>query len=365
MAHFGFFAFRWERFGRTLSSCREATEPSPLRVMVHTVLNVMGLVFSLLAATAWAGHSEPASPPLELLAEYPVEGMVGGNLSGLARCGDSWWAVSDREDERIYRLVAEDNEWRAVAEEFSAPSPPDAGLPSFLVLAAKARGILTGQLDLEGISCDDSGNRYLVSESYAAVLKLAVDGSSTWLDLPSSMVAAAREAGLLQRVNALYEGVAVSADGTRLWLAAERQGRGILRVDLDGDGSCAAGCILLAEDKLIRPPPALGPDTRPADFSALALYGDRLFTLERLAHRVCRRDPDSGALERCWSYADAALAESRRYESPYGLAEALWLDDSGVWIGVDNNDLVRVDGEARPTVWHFAAPPGGWLEGVP
>ena len=299
---------------------------------------------------------------LELLAEYPVEGMVGGNLSGIAHCDGSWWGVSDREDDRLYRLVAEGGEWRAVAEVFSAPPPPDSGLPTFLTMAAKARGMLVdGQLDLEGISCDDDGNRYLVSESYAAVLRLAADGSSAWLDLPRALVTAAREAGLLQRINALYEGVAVNGDGTRLWLAAERQGRGILKVDLDGRGDCAGGCILVAEDSQIQPPPALGSEPRPADFSGLALHGDRLFTLERLAHRVCRRDPDSGAVERCWSYADTALATPRRYDSPYGLAEALWLDDSGAWIGVDNNDQVRADGEGRPTVWHFAAPPGGWM----
>ena len=30
--------------------------------------------------------------------------MRGGNLSGLALCGNALWTVSDRDDDQIYRL---------------------------------------------------------------------------------------------------------------------------------------------------------------------------------------------------------------------------------------------------------------------
>ena len=40
--------------------------------------------------------------------------------------------------------------------------------------------------------------------------------------------------------------------------------------------------------------------------------------------------------------------------------EALSLDTKGAWIGVDNGNHVRADGEKRPVVWRFAAPQGGW-----
>ena len=153
----------------------------------------------------------------------------------------------------------------------------------------------------------------------------------------------------------------MDAGGTTLWLAAERQGRGLVRVDLAG-GDCAEGCVPVAEDKTIQPPSALGRDPLPADFSALALFGGKLFTLERLAHQLCRRDAGSGAVERCWSYAAAALADQRRYDSRYGLAEALWLDEGAAFIGIDNNQLALLDGDERPLVWHFAAPAGGWLD---
>lgn len=42
------------------------------------------------------------------------------------------------------------------------------------------------------------------------------------------------------------------------------------------------------------------------------------------------------------------------------MAEALALDAQGAWIGIDNGNHVRADGERRPIVWRFAAPAGGW-----
>ncbi|WP_267188470.1 lipase secretion chaperone [Pseudomonas aeruginosa] len=85
------------------------------------------------------------------------------------------------------------------------------------------------------------------------------------------------------------------------------------------------------------------------------------FTLERLAHQICRRDLAQAKVERCWSFASAVLAPERRYELPYGVAEALSLDDKGAWLGIDNGDHARADGDVRPFVLRFAAPAGGWL----
>ena len=97
------------------------------------------------------------------------------------------------------------------------------------------------------------------------------------------------------------------------------------------------------------------------DMSAYQAYFDgKLFSLERLEHRICRRDPTTGAEEKCWSFVAAALAEGRAYPEPYGVAEALWLDQEGAWLGLDNNDLARADGERRPLLWQFKAPAGGW-----
>ena len=54
-------------------------------------------------------------PELALQSEHPVEGMRGGNLSGLAVCAGELWAVSDRDDDQIYRLDTHEPLWHAEA----------------------------------------------------------------------------------------------------------------------------------------------------------------------------------------------------------------------------------------------------------
>lgn len=329
----------------------------------------------LLAACAWADVAWESTgiTELELLEEYPVEGIAGGNLSGLSWCGNALWAVSDRDDDRIYRLDTSASPWQAKAETFTAPPAPDSGLSLLLRTGASVRGLLfgagqvfgagqgkNGALDFEGLSCDAHGNRYLVSESRAAVLRLRGDGGVEWLALPRSLVEKAHNQGMLLHFNALYEGVAVDDSADRLWLAAERQSRGLLLVHRKALSPCSGGCVLLSEGDEVLPPKALGDKPLPGDFSALDFYQGKLYALERLAHRICRRDVATGAVEKCWSFAATALVDQRRYDTPYGVAEALLISAEGALVGVDNNDDIRRDGEQRPIVWRFAAPAGGW-----
>jgi len=81
-----------------------------------------------LAGLLWAAGAlaEPGAPEqLRLLSEHPVEGIAGGNLSGLAQCGEALLAVSDREDDRLYRLNGSGSGvWQAEAESFRAPPAP-------------------------------------------------------------------------------------------------------------------------------------------------------------------------------------------------------------------------------------------------
>lgn len=310
-------------------------------------------------------RAEAPLAELTLQAALPVDDMPSGNLSGLARCADGvWWAVSDREDDRLYRLQPGDGRWLARGEAFVAPPPPPSGLPWGLStgnrLLASLRG---GALDFEGLACDAGGNRYLLSESQVGVLQLPSFGAARWLELPPQLLRQARARGLLLHFNALLEGLAVQPDGSRLWLAAEREGRGLLALQQGRERwRCAeAGCVLLAESgRALRPLDPPGSAAQPLDFTGLSWHAGKLYSLERLQHRVCRRDADSGAAERCWSFAAAALAPDLRYDTPYGVAEALWLDDSAVWIGLDNGGAPNAAGERRPLILQFAAPAGGW-----
>lgn len=316
-------------------------------------------LLSVFGGSAWAAN---AAQELALVGEHPVEGIEAGNLSGLAWCGDGLWAVSDRDDGVLYRLDASETIWRAESEPFTAPPPPDSGLS----WGTRVRSLLTGlvrggKLDFEGLSCDGLGNRYLVSEAYAAVLRVSPAGKAEWLQLPDGLVRQARASGMLLRFNAMFEGITVDPEANRLWLAAEHSRRGLLVMHrTQTSWRCTGGCVLIAQGGQQSPPPAADETDQPRRFSGLAFYKDRLFTLEPVNYRICRRTPDTGDRERCWSYAGTAMDESRRYDTPYGNAESLWIDEQGAWVGIDNNDLTRADGEKRPVVWRFAAPQDGW-----
>ena len=315
-----------------------------------------------LLLTSVTVSAEPA-PELRLLSEHAVDGMRGGNLSGLAQCGKELWTVSDRDDDQIYRLDTRDPVWQATAVRIDPPPVPDSGLPwgikSRTWAASFVRG---GDLDFEGITCDSAGNRYIVSEGHAAVLQVPPQGPSSWLKISPMMVREARASGMLLQFNAIFEGLAINPAGDQMWLAAERQSRGLLLIKRQQTvWDCDGRCVLLSEGGMEMQPPQF-PKARPVnrDFSDISLFNGKLFTLERNAYQICRRDAQTARVELCWSYAAELLQANRRYEQNFGLEEALVVDAQGAWIGVDNNFGPRADGEVRPIIWRFAAPEGGW-----
>ena len=312
-----------------------------------------------------------ADPELRMLSEHPVDGMRGGNLSGLAKCGEQLWTVSDRDDDRIYRLDTRASVWKAEAVLIIVPpAPEDPGRTLGMKTQSFFRSLVgNGALDFEGIACDPAQNRYILSETYSAILKISPNGELGWLRISSQMLTMAREAGLLAHANALYEGLVVTGiASTEIWLAAERQKRGLVKIKrllnpMYYTWFCYSVCVVMTEDGLAPQPPQFpGSKLVERDFSDIALFGNKLFLLDRNAFKVCRHEMLTGKQERCWSFAADALVPSRQYTSKHGLTEALLVDAQGAWIGVDNNFATRADGESRPIVWRFAAPEGGWSE---
>lgn len=328
----------------------------------------------LLCCLAVPATAFQKAPELSLVQAAPVEGMSRGNLSGLTRCEDRLEAVSDRQDGHLYQLQFLEGVWRASAQPFVLPESRPTHLPLQLLAGAWLRGMRGQALDFEGISCDSAGNRYLISESLLAILKVPPAGDqppvALWLELDEGIFNEGAERGLWQRINALAEGIAVAPDGNTLWLAAERQARGLVKVERQRTGwRCpVAGCVLLAERRYL-PAEPFGPGILtggmlPLDFSALSYWQGRLWTLERNEHQICRRHPESGQRERCWSFANTLLRAPHHYpDAPFGLAEALIVDEQGILIGVDNNARRRPDGDIRPWVFHFSLP-DDWQKGA-
>lgn len=324
-----------------------------------------GFALAILLLSGLAATAVVAAPvaELKLLSEHPVEGMRGGNLSGLALCGKALWTVSDRDDDQIYRLDIQADTWQAEAVKIDVPPVPESGLPFGLRSRTKAASLIRGgDLDFEGISCDAAGNRYIVSEAHAAVLQVPATGEPEWLKIAPGMVREARASGMLLHFNALFEGLAVNPEGNQIWLAAERERRGLISIKRPQTlWDCDGPCVLLSEaGQEMQPEQFPGAKAVSKDFADLALFNGKLFTLERNAFEVCRRDAVTAKVELCWSFADETLTPNRRYAQAYGLAEALVVDADGAWIGIDNNFKPRADGEKRPVVYRFAAPAGGW-----
>ncbi|MFG6204679.1 esterase-like activity of phytase family protein [Pseudomonas retamae] len=321
----------------------------------------------------WSSLGLTADPELRMLSEHPVDGMRGGNLSGLASCDGILWAVSDRDDDQIYRLDTQARVWKAEAVLISVPPVPgDPGRTLSMKTRSFFRALVgNGALDFEGITCDSGKNSYILSETYSAILRIRPDGGTGWLVISPQMLTKAREAGLLGQANALYEGLVVSGlANTEIWLAAERQKRGLVKIKrmlspMYYTWFCNSVCVVMTEEGLAPQPPQF-PDSKwvDKDFSDIALFNNKLYLLDRNAFKICRHEMLTGKQERCWSFAADALFPSRQYAARHGMTEALLVDAQGAWIGVDNNFATRADGESRPIVWRFAAPAGGWDAGL-
>lgn len=338
--------------------------------MSGTRLRLLGAFLMVLSSTSSAFER---APELQLESALPLDGMPRGNLSALQRCDGRLLAVSDREDTSLFVLQRTEEAYTAEVESFVLPTETPSMLPVQLLAGAWLRGLSGPALDFEGLACDGQGNRYLVSESQLGVLRLPPSSDAPvageWLTLDPALYTEGEARGLWQQINALAEGIAIDAEAGTLWLAAERQARGLIKLQHQGDEwKCPlAGCVLLAERRFL-PTEPFGPgilnrEVMPVDFSDVVYWQGRLWTLERNAHQVCRRNPLSGQRERCWSFAQSVLVEPYFYpDAPYGLAEALLIDESGIVVGLDNNDRARPDGDLRPWLFHFALP-GDWREG--
>ena len=302
------------------------------------------------------------SENLHLLSEKPVDGMDLGNLSGIAVCRQHWWAISDKDDRHIYLLKEKAN--RFIASVIPLPHIPALKQPLGKKLFSL---LLANHLDFEDISCDQAGTIYLVSELNHHVL--TVNSSLTraqWLDMPLRLWQEVNRAHLLQQVNAGFEGLSVDPTGQQLWLFAERSHRGIVQLKkVNSQWICPnQKCVILSENYLANAPAILNAPASAIDFGSGMYFADRLFTLERLTHQVCRRNALSAAVEKCWSFANSVLADSgMRYGLyPFGQAEAMWMDEKNLWIGIDNNQMARnKDAEKRPLIYHFQAPSTGWF----
>lgn len=305
--------------------------------MVHRLLP---FCLGLLAASL-VSASAPAAP-LVLTRALPVEGPAGLEPSGLTVCDGRLLMVSDDHADRVFLLaLAADRARARVYRTVEAPTPDlsaYAGLPWLQGRVAR--------YDWEGLACDEADNLYLLSEALAQVLKLPPRGRGRWLG--DAVYRAGRQIGLFEQHNAFAEGLALTP--TRAYVAAERQPRGLVVADRSSEPWTAARAVWL------NPFPDLA---RPHDFSGLWAEGEALYTLERNHFQVCRRDPETFAVRRCWSYRAVEEGAAYRYaERRFGRAEGIARRGDLLYLVLDNNGDAREADPAdhRPWLFEFALP---------
>lgn len=284
--------------------------------MVRPVLIV--LCITVLQMSIGCGHAIDLKE-LEVVQIVPVEGPENAQPSGLARCGDTLFTISDKHDDTIFRIELRDEKAVLVPHiQFQVEPLPD-----------------LAELDLEGIACDEAGNFYLASETAFRILKVQPDGSTKWIS--PDLKPFGQEKGLFQQRNANIEGIAYAGE-QRFYLTAEREPRGLLDVDLSGETPFVTA--FACDQTYLELPQERNPD-----YTGLYVWREQLYGLVRNAEAVCRIevDPDGPCDGECRSYHHVVSRDSLRFtDMRFGHAEGLCLDDSGVYLILDNNNDARV-----------------------
>lgn len=281
-----------------------------------------------------------------LLSAHWLDGSTGLDVSGLSFCAGELLAVSDKDSGRLYKIDVDGRRASLVAQRavagLGAPEGKADGLFASLIGMTRP----DTEMDFEGFTCD-SESVYLLSERHHRIARLDRRDAAEWL--PQRWAQAAREQGYLQKFNAAGEGLVKV--GSDFWIALEREPRGLLRLRAN------------AEPEFFTIPPAAGLDFRgrSEDIAGLAFYDRALFTLERNAHAVCRRSPEDLGADWCIDYS--AIEESPELvyeETEYGKGEGLAVDDSGIYVVLDNNNVARAAdrSDRRALLLHLAFPLG-------
>jgi hypothetical protein len=220
------------------------------------------------------------------------------------------------------------------------------------------------RLDIEGVAACGDTKLYVINERVRQVYEIADKARIRQLPLDLSVYAELFAGG----PNAGLEGIAVDCATSTMYLAKERDPRGIVAVEL------ATGKVRVAPDvaasdrgnqKVINPFNGDGLYTISPDYSDLAFDGGYLYALERNTYEIAKIDPKTFAVVARVSYFKT---EKPLYETgePFGIAEALALTSDAIILGTDNNKT-PISGSAVakyhvrgnvPALMFFARPPG-------
>lgn len=287
--------------------------------------------------------------PAKLVDAWRVDGSEGLDVSGLSFCDGKLLAVADKVSERIFSLSPQPGRDSVVLEskaDFVRPSLPD-DQPVPLKVRAMHYASVPLSMDFEGITCDADGI-YLLSERHNRITRLhSPERKSEWL--PVRWSESAKAHGFLQQFNGESEGLVKI--GNDFWVALERDPRGLLKL--------GAGDQVGRDFRTIPAVNGLDFRGRSEDLAGLSYFDGALFTLERNAFAVCRRNLDNLRAEWCIHYRDIEEHSENVYlETHFGKGEGLAVNEQGIFVVLDNNGVGRVSAPAdiRGLLLHLSFP---------
>jgi len=286
---------------------------------------------------AWAGAAQ-AQQKLELDKALPLDGPALVQPSGLAWDGKRLLMVCSVHDDDIF-VVEPQGDKAAFKEAIHIHRPKD------------AEGM---KLAWRGIAMGPDGAFYLASGQACRILRVEKDGDAEWMG--PSLLEAGAEKGLFAGENSGIEGVA-PLSGKRFLVAASREPRGLLDMDLSGKTPVLTAWLL---DKTLIP---LGQGRRRPDFADLTEDQGKLWALCANSDAVAllkRNGPDyaEGAY---WSFSQ--VIEDAKYKFAglrMGLARGLAMNSQFVFIALDNKGVGRKadPSDKRPLLLVFKRPGG-------
>lgn len=284
---------------------------------------------------------------LTLVGAYSIEGEKDIQPSGLTYCHSQLLAISDKHDKVIFSLKPNGDTYVASRyREFAPPDAPPGDYSWSYSIIDLVSAINTGSVfDWEDIACLNN-QLFLLSESKANIY--AVD-QGKWM-YTTSLYNQLYPAGFLGSYNAGLEALEITQN--MLYVGMEREPRGIMSVHLKGGMSA----IKALKDS---PLPAKFAGARNHDLTALRVYGNSLYSLERNYSGICKRDLNTFESIHCWGFAYADNNPQYQYEdSKYGLAEGFVVHDRHIYVVFDSNSKPRKinKNDVRPLLFIYELP---------
>ena len=314
--------------------------PLPYRAFLTCFL-LFAAAFGL-PAFADQAFDDQAATPLKLHKVFYIEGPENFQPSGLTIHNDRLYTICDKHDNVIYHLNLQHPDRQ---------NDTAAAIPEIFIKLSFFSFLYS--YDFEGITCDEAGTFFLVSETQSRILKVAADGKkSAWIT--PDLKPAGQTTGLIVDHNAGLEGICRLAEN-KILVCAERQDRGFLEIDLTSDPVFVHAYP--SEQSKFKFPPGIR-----KDFSGLYFYKNAVYVLQRNAFVIARlkRDKIHHLVETDgWSYRHIETMPPYRYaDMTYGKAEGLCIDEQYIYIIIDNNGNQRAGNpdDQRPLLMMFEHP---------